>query len=236
MLRFFTVIWLFFALGRAHAGVSVELDVVFNDTTIRRPSMYVLVPNAYGTNDTLAAFDSLSFYGLNRVSLFYTARSNQRNILSMVDSSGVYMESKPFRVSPQRANFKVMVGQQHIKVSNKDFLYPQKNDDQRSYFAFLTIFLAIKILITAGFVFSSKQRKRIVIIALTVFLVSAFMDWFLPINYVYRLLTMMLSEFLLIALVARKSILWRQAALLVLTVNSLGFGLIAILYLWFVFW
>ena len=154
----------------------------------------------------------------------------------MVDSAGVQVVSKPFRVSPHRTTFTVVVGQRKIKVTGKDFLYPQKNEDKRSYFVFLAIFLAIKILITVVFVFASKQCKRIISIASGAFLISAFIDWLVPLNYLYRFLLIILAEYLLIALIGRKSISRLRTAMLVLTVNMIGFGMIAILYILYVFW
>jgi hypothetical protein len=222
--------------GKIFAGIGVELDVVFKDSTLQCRYLYALSPNTGGISDTLAVFDSLSFNGQNRVSLFYIAGSGSDHMLSMLDSSGLYLESRMFRVSSQRTTFTVVIGRQQIKVANKDYIYPQKNEDERSYFVFLFIFFVVKIWMVAVFFFSSKLPKRIISISSGAFLLSAFVDWFLPINYLYRFLIIALVEYLLIALVGRKSISWLQAALLVLVVNMVGFGLIAVLYLSFVFW
>jgi len=236
MYRFFSFLLLIFTLGQAFANINVELDVVFSDSTVNCRYLYVLATSATGTNDTIAVFDSLSFYGHKRVSLFYSVRSNIKNTLSLVDTAGVYVTSKPFKVSPHRTTFLVDVGQQQIKVSLKDYLYPLKNEDEQSYFVFLTIFFVIKSLISIVFVFVTKQRKRIIAIAAGAFLLSAFIDWFLPVNYLYRLLMVILAEYLLIAFIGRKFISWLQAAMLILTVNLIGFGLIAGLYILYVFW
>jgi hypothetical protein len=217
-------------------GIGVELDVVFRDSTLQCRYLYVLSPNAGGINDTLAVFDTLSFNGQSRVSLFYAAECGSENMLSMVDSSGLHIESSTFKVSRQRTVFAIMIGRQQIKVAGKDYIYPQKNEDERSYFVFLFIFFVVKILITAVFVFSSKLPKRTISISSGAILLSAFVDWFLPMNYLYRFLIIILAEYLLIALVGRRSISWLQAALLVLVVNIVGFGLIAVSYLSFVFW
>lgn len=219
--------------GKLFANSVVELDVVFKDSTIQCRYLYVLVPEA---NDTLAVFDSLSFNGKNRVSLFYSAGFDGKNLLSIVDSGGVHIKSKPFMTSPRRTVFSVVVGRRQIEVTGKDYLYLRKNDNERSYYVFLFIFVIIKILITIIFGFASKQRKRIVAIASGAFLISAFIDWLFPIDYLYRFLMILLAEYLAIALTGHRFISWLRAAMLVLTVNIIGFGMIAILYLLYVFW
>jgi hypothetical protein len=224
------------ACGKAFAGIGVELDVVFTDSIAQYRCLYVLAPDTNDRNDTLAKFDSLSFNGKNSVSLFYAVDFDGENSLSLVDSCGVSIESKPFRVSPKRTVFSVVVESEQIKVSNRDFLYPQKNDDERSYYAFLLIFFAVKILISAVFIFASKVPKRIIAVAAGAFLLSSLVDWFFPINYLYRLLLTMLVEYLLISLVGGKSISWLRAAVLVFVVNVAGFGTIALLYILHVFW
>jgi hypothetical protein len=227
---------LMFTCGKSLAGIGVELDVVFSDSTVQCRYFYVLIPNAVGANDTLAVFDSLSFNGQNRVSLFYSVRSGGKNMLAMIDSAGVQAESKPFKVSPKRTTFDVVVGQRQIEVTAKDYLYLRKNNNERSYYVFLVIFLSVKFLITAVFVLSSKQRKRIIAISCGAFLLSAFIDWLFPLNYLYRFFIIILVEYLLISLIGHKFISWLRAAMLVLTVNIAGFGMIAILYLLYVFW
>ena len=79
--------------GKAFANIDVELDVVFNDSTFQCRHLYVLCPAADGTKDTLAVFDTLLFNGRNRVSLFYSVHSEGKNMLSMVNSAGVHVES-----------------------------------------------------------------------------------------------------------------------------------------------
>jgi len=231
---------LILACGKMFANIGVELDVVFKDcadsSIVQYRYLYVLCPAADGTSDSLAVFDTLHFNGKNRVSLFYSVHSNGKNILSMVDSAGVYLESKPFMVSPKRTTFAVVVGQQQIEVVAKDYLYLRKNENEHSYYVFLLIFFVVKFLFTVIFVFISKLPKRNVFIASGAFILSAFIDWLIPLNYLYRFLMIILAEYLLIALVGRKSISWLRAAMLALTVNIAGFGFIAILYLLYVFW
>ena len=222
--------------GKVFANIGVELDVVFRDSTVQCRYLYVLRPNTDRTNDTLAVFDTLSFSGQSRTSLFYSVSSKGKDMLSLVDSSGICIESKPFSVSPLHTVFTVVVGQRQILVTGKDYLYPQRNEDERSYFIFLFLFFSVKILITAIFNFVSKLHKRNISIAAGAFLLSAFAEWFLPLHYLYRFLITMLSEYMLIALVGRKSISRLRAAMLVLVVNFCGYGIIAILFLLFVFW
>ena len=226
--------------GKMFANIGVELDVAFSESadssTVQYRNLYVLCPAPDGTNDTLAIFDTLYFNGRNRVSLFYSVCSGGKNTLSMVDSAGVHVESKPFRVTPKRTTFSVVVGQQQIDVVAKDYLYLRKKDNEQSYYVFLMIFFVVKLLLTVIFVFASKLPRRNIFIASGAFLLTAFIDWFLPFNYLYRFLMIVLAEFLLIALIGRKSISLLRAAMLALIVNIAGFGIIASLYLLYVFW
>ena len=224
-----------FYCSKTFGNIDVELDVAFRDSVQCR-YLYVLSPNVEGTNDTLVVFDTLSFNGQNRVSLFYPINSGRKNMLSIVDSDGLHIESNIFRISPQRTTFIVHVGQQQIKVNGGDYLYLLKNEDERSYYIFLLIFFVVKIIIVAIFVFSSKQRKRLISIASGAFLLSAFAEWFLPIYYLYRFLIVVFIEYFLISIIGRKSISLLRAAVLVSMVNIIGFGIIALLYLGFVFW
>jgi len=229
-------LFLIFTFGKAFAGIGVELDVVFNDSTVQCRYLYVLGHDTKKANDTLAVFDTLSFIGQSRVSLFYSVGSAGKNILSMVDSGGVHVESKPFSVSSRQTVFTVGIGQQQILVTGKDFLYPLKKEDKHSYFVFLLFFFVIKSLIVVIFNTVSQLSKRNIPIAAGAFLLSVFVDWFLPLNYLYRFLLVMLTEYLLIALAGRKSISWLRAAMLVLVVNIIGYGMIISLYLLYVFW
>ena len=227
---------LLFACGKAFSGIGVELDVAFEDSTVHCRYLYVLAIGVDGQNDTIAIFDTLSFNGQNRISLFYTAPSSGKNMLSMVDSAGVTVQSKPFILSPRRTTFDVVVGKQQIKVINYDYHYLRKDGNESSFYVFLTIFFIIKTLITIIFVLVSKQRKRIITIASGAFLLCAFIDWLSPLNYLYRLLIIILTEYLMIKLIGFKYISWLRAALLVLIVNIVGYGIIAILNLTYVFW
>ena len=244
MLRTGTLyLWLMLICGKAFAGIGVELDVIFKDnlrqadgSTVQYRYLYVLCPTANGTNDTLAVFDTLSFNRKNRISLFYFVHSDEKNKLLMVDSSGEHVESNFFKVSPHRTTFSVTVGEQQIEVAGKDYLYLRKNENEQSYYVFLLIFFVVKLLITVIFVLLSKLPGRIISIAAGAFLLSAFIDWLFPLNYLYRILLTMLAEYLLIALIGRKSISWLRAAMLVFAVNIAGTGIIVILYLMYVFW
>ena len=236
MSRTGTLFLLMLACGKMFAGVGVELDVVFRDSTVQCRYLYVLCPTEDGTTDTLAVFDSLSFNGKNRVSLFYSGPSGEKNSLLMIDSAGVQIESNHFRVSPRRTTFAVVIGSRQIEVVAKDYLYLRKNEKAQSYYAFLLFFFFIKLIITVIFVFTSKLPGHIISVASGAFLLSAFIDWLFPINYLYRFLMIILAEYLLIALVGRKSISWLRAAVLVLIVNIAGFGIIHILYLLYVFY
>lgn len=226
-----------FTCGKVFADINVELDVVFSDSTIQCRYLYVLAPSAGRTNDTLAVFDTLHFNGPNRVSLFYSVHSGCKNTLSMVDSAGVHLLSSPFRISSQRTTFVVVVGKRQIEVTCKDYLYLRKNDDEQSYYVFLLIFFVVKLLMTTIFVLFLKLPKRIIIIASVAFFLNAFVDWLLPLHYLFRLLLIMLAEYLLIAIVVRRYMSsWLQAALLVLAVNITGYGIIVVLYILYVFW
>jgi len=237
MSRIGTLFLLFmFTCGKVFAGVNVELDVVFSDSTVQCQYLYVLRPAADGANDTLAVFDTLSFNGRNRVSLFYTADFAGKNMLSMVDFAGVPIISNPFNISPRRTTFAVVVGERQIEVAGKDYLYLRNNNNEQSFYVFLLIFFVVKLLMTTVFVLFTKLPKRVISIASGAFLLSAFFDWLFPLNYLYRLLLMMLAEYLLIALVGRKSISWLRAALLVLIVNIAGFGIIFFLFMCYTFW
>ena len=237
MLRVCTILFLLLlTCGKTSAQIGVELDVVFKDSAMQCERLFVFRADPEITLDVLAVFDTLSFSGQRRVSLFYNIPNRQENRIVLVDTSGRYRESNNFTVSPQRTTFVVSIGKQQIAVKNKDYLYPQKNEDERSYFLYLSIFFIVKILITVIFIFKSNLPKRLISIASGASLLSAFIDWFLPLNYLYRFLLMALTEYLLVAWVGRKSISWRQATLLVVVVDAVGFGIIAALYLFYVFW
>lgn len=242
IIKYMTHVWAIFVLSvfSVHdtlAGFGVELDIVFRDSIQDYRFLYVLGNDPQsGTNDTIAVFDSLSFNQQHRTSLFYTAPQKQENWLSFMDANGENLESKTFVVSPLRTTFAVVVGSHQIKVAPKDFLHPQKDEDERSYFSFLFIFFLVKLLIAVLFIFSNKLPKRLISIASGAFLLSGFIDWYVPLHYFFRFLMVLVLEFLLISLVGRKSISWLQSLLLVIIVNVIGFGIISGIYLLYVFW
>ena len=223
--------------GKMFANIDVELDIVSNDSVLQYRYLYVLQSvGAEGKEDVLAVFDSLSFNKHDRVSLFYTVSDPGKNVLTFIDADGQSLESNPFKVSPRRTVFLVIVDQEKITVSNKTYLHSLKNENKNSYYIFLLIFLTVKILLTAPFVFISNLRKRNIAIAAGAFLLSAFIDWLFPVGYLYRLLMTMFVEFLLIAVIGCRYISRVQAAVLVLIVNTIGFGIIMLLYLSYMFW
>ena len=236
MIPFFLLLLL--ACGKLSASIGVELDVAFKSDSARMQyrHLYALRLAMGGETDTLAVFDSLFFNGTERVSLFYFASAEGKNMLAIVDSAGTHAYSKPFKLSPRRTTFSVVVGQRSIDIVAKDFLYLRKNEEEHSYYVFLLIFFVTKFLITAIFVLASKIPKRNISVSCGAFLLSAFIDWFLPLDYLYRLLMVALAEYLMIALVGRGAISRTQAALLVIAVNMTGLGIIAGTYLLYVFW
>lgn len=237
LLRVFPAFFLLFgSSGKAFADFGIELDVVFKDSTGRYRFLYVLDAGPVASGDTLAAFDTLSFNRQRRVSLFYTVPAASDNILSVVDTAGTIVSSTPFSVSSQQTTFVAVVDTHRIKVAGRDYLYPQKNEDPQSYFYFLLIFFMVKVIITAIFIFASKLPRRLIFIASGAYLLSAFIDWFLPLHYFFRFLAIALIEYLLIALFGRKAASPLRIGLLVIVVNVVGFGLIVLTYLLYVFW
>ncbi len=224
------------AFIKSFAGIGIELDIAFSDTTFRCQYLYVLSPNSSGANDTLVVFDSLSFNKYNRVSLFYTVAEDRENMILAVDADGQERRSRLFKISPNRTTFAVSIKPQHINVSVKDFLYPLKYGNEESYLFFLLIFFVIKIFTTAIYIFVSRMPFRLILIAAGAYLLTSFIDWMFPVEYLFRFILVMVAEYLLIAFFGRKSISWLRAALLVLVVNAVCFGIIAIAYILFVFW
>jgi hypothetical protein len=227
---------LFGSSGKAFADFGVELDIVFKDSTNRYQFLHVLGTEPDNAGDTLAVFDTLSFNRQRRVSLFYTVSAASENIISVVDTAGKITVSKPFDVSPRQTTFVAVVDAHQIKVAGKDYLYPRKNEDPHSYFYFLLIFFIVKVVITAIYIFTSKLPERLIFIASGAYLLSAFIDWFLPLQYLFRFLAIVLIEFLLIALFGRKAASPLRIGLLIIVVNAVGFGFIILTYLLYVFW
>ncbi len=223
--------------GKSFAGIEVELDVTFPDSTRHPQFLYVLGFESEANADTLAVFDSLSFTGHHQISLFFTVPHKQEiQLVTVVNGDDQGTESRLFKVSFWRTTFVVSIDEYQIDVMLKDYLYPQKNEDDYSYFWFLLIFVVVKTFIAVIFLVLRKMPKRLIPISSGTFMLSAFIDWFIPLNYVIRFLITTLVEFLLIALVGHKSISWLQTALLIIIVNVVGFGLIFIAYFGYVFW
>jgi hypothetical protein len=235
----FRILFILFTLicGQASANIGIELDVVFGDSTVQCRYLYVLRHDvAESKNDTLAVFDSLSFNGLTRVSLFFTANNDGNHILLMVDKNGELFESNHFKISSQRTVFPVVVQQRQISVTDSIFLNPRKNDNDNLYLIFRLLFLAVKVLLAISYILVFKLRVRNIAIVSCAFLPSVLIEWFFPLNYFYRLLLIMLVEYLLIAIVGRRSISLLHAAALVVIVNAAGFGIISVIYLLQLFW
>ena len=227
------ILFLLFACGTTFANIDVELDVILGDSTVQCRYLYVLSPaESAGRYDTLVAFDTLSFNAQRRMSLFYSVKTDKEHILSIVDSAGMFIESKPFAVTSQRAAYTVVVDREKISVTSNDYYYPQQNED----FIYLMVFFGVKFLMTIIFVMSSKFPKRIVSIASGAFLLSALIDLHFDISYLYRFLLILLADYLLIAFVARKSISPLWASIFVLTVNLAGYGVAMFLYLFYVYY
>jgi len=129
-----------------------------------------------------------------------------KNKLSMTDFNGLQFESKPFIVSLQRSLFMITVDQQQISVAKKNFIYPKKTENEKSYFVFLLIFFFVKVFISTILILFSKFPKRVIAIVSGAFLISSFIDWYFPVYYLYRLVITMLVEYILIAIVGRKHI------------------------------
>ena len=231
-IKFCKLLLLTLFCGNVFAEIDVELDVV---TNVQCKYLYVISKDIKeNRSDTIARFDSLSFNEM-RASLFYTVRKRGVNIISIVDFDGATIESKPFKVSRGNNVFSVIVEQQSIKINRKNYLYPLKNDDDKSYYVFLLIFFTVKMLIAVVFIFLAKLPKLNIVTASGAFLLSAFIDWLLPINYLWRILLMIVTEFLLIAFFGRERITPLGTLKLVLVINAIGFGIISLLYFSYTF-
>ena len=114
-LLFFTLLF-----GKTFSNIDVELDVVFRDSTVQCQYLYVLCSDK---NDTTAVFDTLSFNGYDRVSLFYSVKEDEKNKISIIYFGGAHLESKSFTVSPRTNIFSVVVDKQQINVEKKNYLY-----------------------------------------------------------------------------------------------------------------
>jgi len=242
MFRIFGIVF-FVALltssfGREHLEkTDVELDVVFVDTTFFVKYLYVISSEINGaTGDTLALFDTLSFNRHDRVSLFYSVSNKRNSIISIVDSDGIQIESKPFRIRTTRRNlpavFAVVVENRQVTVAKRDYLHFQK----KGSLGFLVIFVSVKFLIMLCFVMLSTLPKRTIAVASIAFFASGVINWLIPHYFAYKILIYIPLEYLTILLIGRKFISWLPAAFLVLAVNISGLGVIALLYLIHMFW
>lgn len=222
--------------GNIFAGLNAELDVVFEEPGQQCRFMYILSPDIEGKSDTLAIFDSLAFNRQQRVSLFFPIPQKREIKVSILTAGGQRMESGLFGVSPRQTTFAVSVNSKRIKITGKDFLYPQKNEDERSYVIFSLIFFIVKMLISSVYISVTRLPKPLLAITSGIFILSAFIDWFFPMNYYCRFLFAALFETLLLKVAGRASITWRHTILLATIVNIIGFGIIFALYFMYVLW
>jgi len=164
-LNIFLLLYLIY--GKAFAAVHVELDIVFKDcdSTLQcRYFLYVLSSGVEGTTDTIAVFDTLSFNRQNRVSLFFTANTGEKNMLSLVDSGGLHIESNLFKISSRRTTFATVVGRQQIKVVHKSGSLPV-----RLLFWFFIAALVEYLLITIiGRKSISRLRAAMLVLAINI--------------------------------------------------------------------
>ena len=225
------------------ANVDVELDVVFKDTTVQCRYLYVISLDRQGTGDTIAIFDTLSFKRHEGVSLFYSVENDETNILVIIDTAGMVIQSKPFRILSGKfirnrnvpAVFTVVIGKEQIAVANKKYRYLESYENKSMYFVFMLLFITVKLLIAISFSLLSELHRRIILIASGAFLFTALMVWFIPLYHIYRLFITIFTEYLLIAVIGRKYISWLLAAILILIVNLAGFGIITLMYIFYVF-
>jgi hypothetical protein len=230
------MVLLLFLSCKIFAGFTIELDVTFNEDSLHYQNIFVIAPDMEEAGDTITIFNSMAFKGQLQTSLFFTASQKQEIKITAVTSDGKEAESRSFQISPQRSTFSVLIDAEKIKVRTKDFLYPQKNDDEKSYFVFLLIFFIVKLLIACIYIFLTKLPKRLISISAGIFLFSGFFEWVLPVNYLIRFFIIALIEFLLIIIFAKKDLTWIQSIILIIIVNLAGFGIIVLSYLIYVFW
>ena len=231
------LIFLLFVLCEKNvSGIGVELDVTFADSTLHPCVLYALSSPLEGVVDTLAIFDSLSFSGLQPVSLFFDISRKQEIQLKLVGTNYLIVQSKLFQVSPRKTIYAVSIDAEQINLSHRDFLYLKKKDSYNSYFFFLLIFFVVKTIIAAIYIAIERLPKRLILFLSGIFLLTAFIDWFVPLDYMIRFFIIALAEFFLIALTGRKFISWKQISLLIITVNIVGFGLIFAIYSGYIFW
>ncbi|MDR1866325.1 MAG: hypothetical protein LBR08_12235 [Bacteroidales bacterium] len=218
--------------GGLFAAEEVELEVVFPDDAAQCRFLYVLAETG---GDTLAVFDTLSFGRQRRSSLFFPMPRRQSVKLVAVTAGGRHLESRPARVSSHRTTFLATVGDDAIHLSVKDFLYPRKNDSEQAYLVFLLIFFAVKLSLAALFAVVFRLPKTALYAVCGMFMISGLIEWNLPLDYLLRMLVLIALEWIFISIGARKIISPRQTLAMVTTVNIAAFGLIAAVYLAYVF-
>ncbi|MDR0713574.1 MAG: hypothetical protein LBF89_04855 [Bacteroidales bacterium] len=217
------------ALCESLAGRTVELNVAACDT-IRYRFLYVI--NTAG-NDTIAAFDSLSFDRKENSLYFNCEDEPTLRICIVTDRQSAVSES--FTVFSQHTLFYVSLQDDMVNVSIENFQYPQNEENKSAYFVFLLIFFTVKWSISATYIFVMRLPKRLLSVAAGTFLLSAFIDWYLPVNYLFRLPILAFAECGLF-LTAWKILPLKHNILMVSGANIAGFGLIILLYLLFIFW
>jgi hypothetical protein len=213
-------------------GRHIELEVISHDSLSFR---YLYVLDA-GNNDTLAVFDSLYVGGAKRNTLYFSANKAQNIRLLLLTTAWQRIESASFAVSARHPAFAVTIDDLQMNVAGKDFRYPQKNEDDNSYWMFLLIFFAVKILISTAYIYALNLPRSLLYSVSGVFLLSSLIYWSLPVYYLFRILTMLVFEFGLLFLTERKKLPLLHNALLVIAENIAGVGLIEFVYLFYVFW
>jgi hypothetical protein len=218
--------------GTSFAGFNIELDVFSQENAASVRFLHVLAAH----NDTLTVFDSLAFGKQNRSSLFFATPQPQTIKIVALTTDEQSVESEWFEVSPRRTTLLVTIQNDKIDVSAKDFRYPRKNENENSYFVFLLIFLLVKLLITILYMSAFRMPKQLIQSISGAFLFSGVIDWIFPVSYLFRILMIMFVECFLIYFSSRKVISLLQTAILSIVVNIAGSGLIALIYMAYVFW
>ncbi|MDR3093782.1 MAG: hypothetical protein LBU62_03950 [Bacteroidales bacterium] len=213
-------------------GRQIELEVIVPDSLSFR-HLYVL--NA-GNNDTLAVFDSMYVGYAKRSTLYFPSKEAQYIRLLLLTTSWQRIESASFSISARHSAFTVTINDLQIKVTRRDFRYPQKNEDDNSYWVFLLIFFLVKILISTACIYAMNLPRSLLYSISGVFLLSSLIYWSLPMFYLLRILVMVVFEFGILFLMESKKMPLLHNALLVIAENIAGVGLIELVYLFYVFW
>ena len=227
-------LWIFILLAGCWnaSALSIELDIMFTDSARHYQYLCILDRN----NDTLSISDSLAFNGTEGVSLFYQIAPEKEIKISATDTDNHSIESPFFKVSSRRTTFLVVFQDQYIDVSVKDFLYPIKGDKEESYLWFLLIFFVVKFIIALIYILANRIPASSLYIVAGVFILSSFISWLVPLNYIIRLGIVVLTEFTVIILFTWKKTSILHISLLVLINNLASFGLISFMYLLYTFW